>query len=68
MSEKIDDLHILFNADTPCLTCAWFRPETQVTCDAFPKRIPEEIASGENRHEQRFPGDGGKIYHPMKEI
>lgn len=30
-----------------------------VVCTAFPDRIPEEIAYGDNQHTSPFPGDHG---------
>ena len=28
-------------------------------CEAFPNGIPQEIFSGENKHIEAYPGDGG---------
>ena len=39
-----------------CFICKYYTGE--LTCKAFPERIPEEILQGFN-HEEEFPGDKG---------
>jgi hypothetical protein len=43
--------------------CKWFRGwdgETEKpVCMAFPLGIPEEVLSGENKHDKEIPKDGG---------
>ena len=45
----------------PCIICKWLTalPAGEVTCKAFPKRIPEEIIYGLNDHKKPFKGDNG---------
>ncbi len=31
-------------------------------CKAFPKKIPEEIATGNHDHKEPFPGDKGVLF------
>lgn len=51
-----------------CATCARLHandvddPGEQLTCDAFPDGIPDEILSGQNRHTTPFDGDNGLTY------
>jgi hypothetical protein len=35
-------------------------------CKAFPKRIPEEILTGNDDHSKPFKGDGGIRFEPIK--
>lgn len=44
-----------------CVTCR-HRHIGQVTCTAYPKRIPPEMLDGRSRHEQPYPGDHGIQY------
>ena len=45
----------------PCIICKWLTalPAGEVTCKAFPKRIPKEIIYGLNDHKKPFKGDNG---------
>jgi hypothetical protein len=45
-----------------CASCKHYRDKLQ--CDAFPKRIPAEILSGEFDHSEPYPGDNGIRYEP----
>ena len=38
-----------------------------VVCSAFPKGIPDEIAHGENKHIEPYPGDHGIQYRRDEE-
>ena len=40
-----------------CYDCKYFRGAKVGTCQAFPDQIPEQIWSGEVRHNIPFPGD-----------
>ena len=40
-----------------CITCVHYRGA--LTCDAFPKRIPQEILSGLFDHRLPYPNDRG---------
>jgi len=39
-------------------------PEQRPICAAYPEGIPDEIAYGEERHLEPYPGDGGIRYEP----
>lgn len=45
----------------PCWTCI-YKHSGRSTCDAFPKGIPVEIATGQNQHREPVPGDRGIQY------
>lgn len=47
------------NSFATCYDCQYFRGAKEGRCDAFPDRIPNEIWSGEVRHDKPFPGDRG---------
>lgn len=36
------------------------------TCDAFPEGIPQPLLSGDVKHDDPYPGDGGFRYHHYK--
>ena len=38
-----------------------------VTCEAYPKKIPPEIITGEHDHTKPFPGDNGIQFEPIEE-
>ena len=38
----------------------------RVVCKAFPKGIPDEIAYGNNKHLEPFPGDNGIQFEPKE--
>ena len=43
-----------------CLKCEHFFDEKgPLKCEVFPEGIPEEIATGENKHKKPYPGDHG---------
>lgn len=44
-------------------------PEDPVfACEAFPKGIPEEIMSGNNKHTESVDGDNGLTYEPLENV
>lgn len=47
-----------------CTFCKNLR--TGQTCRAYPKKIPEAIWSGDNKHTEPFPGDHGIRFEPVK--
>jgi hypothetical protein len=49
-----------------CLRCAYFHENNTdtFTCDAFPKRIPDEIVLRGFNHNRPFPGDNGMRFTP----
>lgn len=47
-----------------CVTCARFHV-SDLSCDAFPDGIPEEIIAGRFDHTQPYPGDNGLLYEPV---
>ncbi len=49
-----------------CLKCARFHENSEdiFTCDAFPRRIPDEIVLSGFNHHQAFPGDNGMRFIP----
>ena len=44
----------------PCSSCKHYNKD--LTCKAFPDRIPIEILDGEHDHRTPFDGDGGIQY------
>ncbi len=48
----------------PCVVCKWLtiKPAGEITCEAFPKVIPDEILYGLNDHRKPFKGDNGKQF------
>lgn len=50
---------------TPCATCSR-RNANGMTCEAFPKGIPDAILDGQNDHTKPFPGDHGLLYRPIR--
>lgn len=36
--------------ETPCIGCSHHFEHDKLTCDAFPKGIPDVILSGKNKH------------------
>jgi len=44
-----------------------FRFAGQLTCVAFPKRIPAEIATGQFDHSKPYEGDGGIRFVPSRQ-
>jgi hypothetical protein len=70
---------LMNNANIACATCIHFDQEassgdllvrdrklTTEVCAAFPNGIPKEIAFGDNRHRDPFPGDQGIRWVPDK--
>ena len=52
--------------DTPCIGCKHYIGTPYApTCKAFPKGIPEQIATGENDHTKPFKGDNGIQFEPI---
>ena len=45
----------------PCIVCKWLtiKPAGEVTCKAFPKKIPDQIIHGLDDHKKPFKGDNG---------
>lgn len=61
----LDDKILGYNS--PCGKCSHYIKyeffEDKFSCNAFPNgTIPEEIYSGNNRHDKPFPGDNGIIF------
>ena len=46
-----------------CYDCSRFREEN-MTCEAFPKGIPDKILVQAGDHRKPFPGDGGVRFEP----
>ncbi len=46
-----------------CVDCQYFRGPKSGMCDAFPRKIPNEIWSGNFKHDKPFPGDQGIRFH-----
>jgi hypothetical protein len=46
-----------------CGICKHFRGPW--TCDAFPKRIPNEIIESKHDHREPYPGDHGIRFEPL---
>lgn len=52
--------------DLICLKCKHFGD--LLTCDAFPKGIPDDIVSGENDHTEKHPDQKNNIvFEPIEE-
>jgi excisionase family DNA binding protein len=43
----------------PCYNCQYFREAKSGTCEAFPDQIPDQIWSGDVKHNKPFHGDRG---------
>jgi len=50
---------------TQCLFCKHYQGLWQ--CDAYPEKIPVEIATGEHDHTKPFKGDQGVRFEPIPE-
>jgi hypothetical protein len=50
---------------TQCLNCKHYT--MLMTCDAYPKKIPIKIVTGEHDHTKPFPGDNGIRFEPVEE-
>lgn len=48
-----------------CLECTHYQGD--VTCDAFPDRIPEEIMTGLHDHREPYSGDNGIQFEATNE-
>ena len=48
-----------------CIFCRHYHAD--LTCDAFPERIPIEIITGEHDHREPYPGDHGIQFEPIDE-
>ena len=48
--------------ETPCHSCKHYNKD--LTCKAFPNRIPIEILRGKHDHRTPFKGDNGVQYEP----
>ena len=46
-----------------CIECRWYKPDTGVTCDAFPGGIPEKIIMAEIDHTRPMFGQKNKIVY-----
>ncbi len=49
-----------------CIDCQHFRGAKGGMCDAFPRKIPGEIWSGDFKHDKAFPGDQGIRFRPKE--
>ncbi len=49
-----------------CIDCEYFRGSKGGMCDAFPRKIPNEIWSGKLKHDEPFPGDQGIRFRPKE--
>jgi len=48
----------------PCMTCVHYRGDLK--CEAFPKKIPDEILVEGNDHTSPVEGDHGIMYQAME--
>ena len=49
-----------------CMDCEHFREAKHGICDAFPRKIPNEIWSGDFKHDKPFSGDQGIRFRPKE--
>ncbi len=49
-----------------CVDCEYFRGAKDGMCDAFPRKIPDKIWSGDLKHDKPFPGDQGIRFRPLE--
>ena len=47
-----------------CFMCKHYTEE--MNCSAFPDGIPEEIATGGDKHTTPYPGDNGIQFEPIE--
>lgn len=68
MITKINDRMEYFNMyKSQCATCIHYDWDTY-TCKAFPEEIPDELLSGDKKHESVIKGQFGKtIYEKNKD-
>ena len=57
----------MFVLDMKCLQCKFFHNKDYVnlTCDAFPQKIPEEIVDNIFIHTKPYPGDNGIMFEEI---
>jgi hypothetical protein len=50
-----------------CPNCKHLSEGENLSCDAFPAGIPQEILTGEFDHTNEYPGDNGIRFEPIDE-
>ena len=65
--EILNDRHQLYNPfRASCSTCSQRFDSIDFTCRAFPSGIPDDILSGDNKHQAPVPDQGNEvIYKPL---
>ena len=64
----LNDIEIYFSPySSSCQNCKYFK-SLRFKCKAFPKEIPIEILSGDNKHLKPLPEQGNDIVFEPKRI
>ena len=65
--EILNDRHQVFNPyQASCSHCSQEFNSIDFTCRAFPAGIPDDILSGDNKHEAPVPDQGNEVIYSAR--